>query len=48
MRQNSEKKHLVLKIAGAIILLFLIFMAVADFTPTPVAVEKTVSYADVK
>lgn len=48
MRQNNEKRHLILKIAGVVLLLFLIFVAVADFTPTPVAVEKTVSYADVQ
>ncbi len=48
MRQNSEKNHLILKVLGAIVILFLIFVAVSDFTPESVAVEKTVSYADVK
>ena len=44
MRQKKESKHLVLKVVLGIIVLFLIVVAVKDFTPAQMAIEKTVVY----
>lgn len=42
MKYNFEKKHTILKVLLAIIVLFLIFVAVVDVKPTVTTVEKTV------
>ena len=44
MRQKKESKHLVLKAVLGIIVLFMIVVAVKDFTPEQTPVEKTVVY----
>ena len=44
MRLGQEKKHIVLKIAIGVCVLFLVLVAVKDWTPTQTQVEKTVSY----
>jgi hypothetical protein len=44
MRQKKESKHLVLKVVLGIIVLFMIVVAVKDFTPAQTAIEKTVVY----
>lgn len=43
MKYNLEKKHYVLKVLLAALVLFLIFVAVVDVKPTVTTVEKTVS-----
>lgn len=42
MKYNFEKKHYILKALLAVIVLFLIFVAVVDVKPTITTVEKTV------
>ncbi len=44
MRYGKEKKHYLLKIAAALVIIFLIFVAVYDFKPTVTTVEKPVAY----
>lgn len=44
MRQKKENKHLLLKTVVGMIVLFLIVVAVKDFTPAQTPVEKTVVY----
>ncbi len=48
MRQNSEKKHTILKILAVIGVGFLIFVAVADFAPEQTPVEKAIAYGDIQ
>ena len=44
MRQKKENNHLLLKAVIGIIVLFLVVVAVKDFTPAQTPVEKTVVY----
>ena len=41
---QGYKKHIVLKIILGVCVLFLVSVAVKDWTPTQTSVEKTVSY----
>lgn len=44
MRQKKESNHFLLKVVLGIVVLFLIVVAVKDFTPAQTPVEKTVVY----
>jgi hypothetical protein len=44
MRQKKESNHFLLKLVLGIVVLFLIVVAVKDFTPAQTPVEKTVVY----
>ena len=48
MRQNSEKKHIILKILIGIGIVFLIYVGVSDFKPEQVPVEKAIAYGDIQ
>ena len=44
MHLGQEKKHIVLKIILGICVLFLVLVAVKDWTPAQTQIEKTVVY----
>lgn len=44
MRQKKESNHFLLKVVLGIVVLFLVVVAVKDFTPAQTPVEKTVVY----
>ena len=48
MRQNNEKKHIILKIIIAVAIGFLIYIGVSDFEPEQVAAEKAIAYGDIQ
>ena len=48
MRQNKEKKHIILKIIIVVAIGFLVYVGVSDFEPKQVSVEKAIAYGDVQ